>query len=212
MRREVVVGVDAATAWGLVGRPELLHLWFPGVVACRVEGETRTITLGTGLTLDEAILTLDPLQRRFQYRIRGGFFTEHLASVDVIALAERTCLVTYASDAAPAAMAVVLGGATAAALAELKHRLEADHETEHAAPRSRRHGSPKPSAVCSTSNSATTCPSSSTMHAACASVAQSTPPWRMVGSCMSASSLLQQWGSTRWSMDVSAGRSLIGAR
>ena len=133
VRREVVVSVDAATAWSLVGRPELLHLWFPGVVGCRVEGTTRTVTLGSGLTLDEAILTLDPLQRRFQYRIRGGVFTEHLASVDVIALDERTCLVTYASDAAPAAMAVVLGGATTAALAELKRRLEAGHQTEHAA-------------------------------------------------------------------------------
>ena len=133
VRREVAVDVDAATAWSLVGRPELLHLWFPGVVGCRVEGTTRTVTLGSGLTLDEAILTLDPLQRRFQYRIGGGFFTEHLASVDVIALDERTCLVTYASDAAPAAMAVVLGGATAAALAELKRRLEAGHQTEHAA-------------------------------------------------------------------------------
>ncbi|HKY65239.1 MAG TPA: SRPBCC family protein [Acidimicrobiales bacterium] len=133
VRREVVVGVDAATAWSLVGRPELLHLWFPGVVGCRVEGTTRTVTLGSGLTLDEAILTRDPLQRRFQYRIRGGLFTEHLASVDVIALDERSCLVTYASDAAPAAMAVVLGGATAAALAELKRRLEAGHQTEHAA-------------------------------------------------------------------------------
>lgn len=125
VRREVVVGVDAATAWRVVGRPELLHHWFPGVVGCRVAGATRTVTLGTGLTLDEAILTLDPLQRRFQYRITGGFFTEHLASVDVIGLDDRTCLVTYASDAAPAAMAVVLGGATAAALAELKRGLEA---------------------------------------------------------------------------------------
>ena len=133
VRREVVVDVDAATAWSLVGRPELLHLWFPGVVGCRVEGATRTVTLRSGLTLDEAILTRDPLQRRFQYRIRGGLFTEHLASVDVIALDERSCLVTYASDAAPAAMAVVLGGATAAALAELKRRLEAGHQTEHAA-------------------------------------------------------------------------------
>src|SRR3954447_25319926 len=33
----------------------------------------------------------------------------------------------------------------------------------------------------------------------------------MVGLCISASSLLHQWGSTRWSQDVSAGRSLIGA-
>lgn len=125
MRREVVIGVDADAAWGVVGRPDQLHRWFPGIVDCHVDGDVRTVTLGTGLTLDETILTHDPLQRRFQYRITGGFFTEHLASLDVIALDDTSCLVTYASDAAPAAMAVVLGGATASALAELKRQLEA---------------------------------------------------------------------------------------
>jgi Polyketide cyclase / dehydrase and lipid transport len=125
VRREVVVGVDAETAWGIVGRPDLLHHWFPGVVACEVAGDVRTVTLASGLTLDETILTCDPLQRRFQYRISGGFFTEHLASLDVIALDEGSCLVSYASDAAPAAMAVVLGGATGDALAELRRLLEA---------------------------------------------------------------------------------------
>lgn len=124
VRREVVVGVDADTAWHVVGRPELLHHWFPGVVDCRVDGDVREVTLATGLTLDETILTCDPLQRRFQYRISGGFFADHLASLDVIPLEDDTCLVTYATDADPAAMAVVLGGATGAALAELRRRLE----------------------------------------------------------------------------------------
>ena len=125
VRREVVIGVDADTAWGVVGRPELLHRWFPGIVACEVAGDVRTVTLATGLTLDETILTCDPLQRRFQYRIAGGFFTEHLASVDVIPLDDATCMVIYASDAAPATMAVVLGGATGGALVELRRLLEA---------------------------------------------------------------------------------------
>jgi carbon monoxide dehydrogenase subunit G len=124
VRREVVVGVDADTAWGVVGRPDVLHHWFPGIVGCEVAGDVRTVTLATGLTLDETILTHDPLQRRFQYRITGGFFTEHLASIDVVPLDERTCLVTYATDAAPATMAIVLGGATGGALAELRRLLE----------------------------------------------------------------------------------------
>jgi hypothetical protein len=124
VRREVVIGVDADTAWRVVGRPDLLHHWFPGVVGCEVAGDVRTVTLATGLTFEEAILTRDPLLRRFQYRISGGIFTEHLASVDVIALDETSCLVTYATDAAPAAMAVVLGGASGDALAELRRLLE----------------------------------------------------------------------------------------
>lgn len=125
VRREVVVEVDAAAAWRVIGRPELLHHWFPGVVACEVVGDTRTVTLATGLSLDEAILTNDALARRFQYRITGGLFTEHLGTIDVIALGPGRCLVTYGSDAAPATMAVVLGGATGAALAELRRQLEA---------------------------------------------------------------------------------------
>jgi carbon monoxide dehydrogenase subunit G len=124
VRREIAIGVSADEAWAVVGRPEALHEWFPGIVDCRVEGDQRTITLGTGLTLQETILTNDPLQRRFQYRIAGAPFMEHLASLDVIALSDDRCLVTYASDADPTTMAVVLGGAMAAALEELRRQLE----------------------------------------------------------------------------------------
>jgi polyketide cyclase/dehydrase/lipid transport protein len=124
VRRELAIDVSADEAWALAGRPELIHTWFPGIVDCTVEGDRRTITLATGATVDEAILTNDPLQRRFQYRIEGGLLREHLGSIDVVPLADRRCLVTYASDADPAAMAIVLGGATAAALAELRRRLE----------------------------------------------------------------------------------------
>ena len=116
--------MSADRAWEIVGRPDVLHHWFPGIVDCKVDGATRTITTGVGLTLTEDILTNDPLQRRFQYRISGGFFKEHLASIDVIELAADRCLVTYASDADPATMAIVLGGATAGALAELASQLE----------------------------------------------------------------------------------------
>ena len=125
VRREVVVEVDADDARRVLGRPQLLHHWFPGVVDCQVVGDTRTVTLATGLTLDETILTNDALLRRFQYRIVGGFFTEHLATMDVIALEPGRCLITYGTDAAPATMAIVLGGATEAALAELRRQLEA---------------------------------------------------------------------------------------
>jgi hypothetical protein len=124
-RRQRVIEVSADAAWAVVGRPELLHHWFPGIVDCVVDGSTRTITTGVGLSLVEDILTNDPLQRRFQYRIAGGLFREHLASIDVIPLGADRCIVTYASDADPATMAIVLGGAMEGALAELARQLEA---------------------------------------------------------------------------------------
>ncbi len=124
VRRERVIAVPADAAWRVVTRAELLHLWFPGIVACAVEGDTRTITLGSGMSLPETLLTNDPLQRRFQYRIAGGLFAEHLGTIDVIALGDERCLVVYSSDADPATMAVVLGGATGSALEELARQLE----------------------------------------------------------------------------------------
>lgn len=124
-RREVVIAVSAGEAWAVVGRPELLHHWFPGMTDCSVDGDQRTIHLGSGMAMVETILTNDPIQRRFQYRVAGGFFSEHLGTIDVIALDDRHCLVVYASDAAPAAMALVLGGATGGALEELRRQLEA---------------------------------------------------------------------------------------
>ena len=125
VRRERAIDVPAEEAWAVVGRADLLHLWFPGIVACAVDGNTRTVTLGSGMSLPEALLTNDPLQRRFQYRISGGFFTEHLGTIDVISLGEARCLVVYSSDADPATMAVVLGGATGGALDELARQLGA---------------------------------------------------------------------------------------
>lgn len=123
-RRERVIEVSADRAWQVVGRPELLHLWFPGIVDCKVEGSQRTITTGIGIDLVEEIVTNDPIQRRFQYRISGGFFREHLGTIDVLALGDDRCVIVYASDVDPAPMAVVLGGATAGALEELAAQLE----------------------------------------------------------------------------------------
>ena len=125
VRRAVTIAVDADEAWSVLGRPELLHHWFPGIVACTVEGDQRTVTLGSGITLAETILTSDPLQRRFQYRVDGGLLREHLATIDVHELEPGRCLVSYATDAAPAAMALTLGGATQGALEELRRQLEA---------------------------------------------------------------------------------------
>jgi len=119
VRRERVIPAPADDVWGLVGAADRLHEWFPGIDACRIEGDVRTITTGTGLELAENLLTSDPLQRRFQYRIEGGFFREHLGTIDVIALDPASCLVVYSSDCDPATMAIVLGGATQGALDEL---------------------------------------------------------------------------------------------
>lgn len=125
LRREVRIAAPAEEVWQVVGRPELLHLWFPGVTACTVEGNTRVITTGAGIPMPEEIVTNDALQHRFQYRITAALFRNHLATVDVIDLGDGTCVVVYSTDAEPAVMALVIGGGTTGALEELKRQFDA---------------------------------------------------------------------------------------
>ncbi len=124
IRRELRIDRNAAQVWPLIGDPGRIHEWFPGIVSCTVEttedGVSRTVTLGTGIPLVEHIITNDPIARRFQYRIAGGVFKEHLGTVDVIDLGDGTCLGVYSTDAVPDVMALVIGGATGTALENIK--------------------------------------------------------------------------------------------
>ena len=117
-------GRVAAEVWALVGDPTRLPEWFPGIDACSVDGTTRVITLGSGLPMPEEILVVDPVLRRFQYRITAPVFRHHRGTIDVIDLGDATSLVVYSTDADPRAMALTIGGGTAGALDELRRLLD----------------------------------------------------------------------------------------
>jgi uncharacterized protein YndB with AHSA1/START domain len=125
IRHEVRIARPAAEVWELAGDPTRLAEWFPGIVACEVDGTNRVITMGSGLPMPEEILVRDDAQRRFQYRITAPLFVHHRGTIDVIDLGDETCLVTYQTDADPRTMALVIGGGTAGALDELKRQMEA---------------------------------------------------------------------------------------
>ena len=82
-------------AWGLLGAPGRVHEWFPGIDSCTVDGDQRVVVTGSGIPLPEQLLTVDPVLRRFQYRITAPLFTEHLSTIDVHDLGDGTCLVVY---------------------------------------------------------------------------------------------------------------------
>jgi len=124
IRHHVRIHRTAAEVWALVGDPARLHEWFPGIVACAVDGTTRVITTGTGMPMPEEILVNDPGQRRFQYRITAPVFQFHRGTIDVIDLDDGTCLVVYQTDADPRTMALVIAGGAAGALRELHRQME----------------------------------------------------------------------------------------
>lgn len=125
MRHHARVPATADDVWNVVGRPELLHLWFPGIVSCSVAEHdgvvTRTIVTGSGVSMPEQIVTHDHLLRRFQYRITAALFRQHLATIDVLDLGDES-VVVYSTDADPAVMALVIGGGTLGAVRELQRQ------------------------------------------------------------------------------------------
>jgi hypothetical protein len=120
----VRIARPAEEVWGLAGDPARVHEWFPGISSCQVDRDKRMITTAAGHVINEKILTVDPLQRRFQHEADWPMCRHHLGTLDVIELDEQSCLVVYGTDAEPATMALVIGGATGAALDRLREVLE----------------------------------------------------------------------------------------
>lgn len=131
VRHEICIARSADDVWALAGDASKLHHWFPGVVDCTVEGNSRVIITGSGIPMPEEILVCDNTQRRFQYRLTTPIFKHHRGTIDVIALTDESCIVVYSTEADPRAMALVIGGGTAGALRELKRLMERDTERQH---------------------------------------------------------------------------------
>ena len=124
IRHHVRIDRPAPDVWALAGDPSRLHEWFPGIVACTVEGNQRVITTGAGLPMPEEILVQDDTQRRFQYRLTTPMVKHHRGTIDVLDLGDDTCVVVYSTEADPRTMALLIAGGAAGALDELKRQME----------------------------------------------------------------------------------------
>ena len=124
IRHHVRIDRPATDVWTLAGDPTRLHEWFPGIVACTVDGNQRVITTAAGLPMPEEILVQDDIQRRFQYRVTTPMFKHHRGTIDVLDLGDDTCVVVYSTEADPRTMALLIAGGAAGALDELKRQME----------------------------------------------------------------------------------------
>jgi hypothetical protein len=124
VRREVRIAAPAGEVWDIVSDPVRIVEWWPGVVDATIDGDVRTVVLGSGLAMPEQILTRDAIARRFQYRITSPIVREHLSTIDVFDLGDGTCLASYAADADPSTMALIIGAAGGNALQTLRDQLQ----------------------------------------------------------------------------------------
>ena len=125
IRNDVRIKRSAADVWAVVGDVARVADWFPSFESSRVEGSQRLITTRTGIALVEDILRVDHDQRRFQYAVvPNGAIKEHRATVDVIDLADGTCLLTYSTDIIPAVLALAFSGGIGEAIENLRRLME----------------------------------------------------------------------------------------
>ena len=124
VRRHVRIARPAAEVWARIGDPARIQEWFPGIASSTVDGTTRVIEMDSGLPMPEEIVTHDDVQRRFQYRITGPMFHEHLSTLDVLDLGDGTSVAVYSADANPSTMALVIAGAAGNALEHVRDEME----------------------------------------------------------------------------------------
>ncbi len=125
MRQSVFIERAADEVWNLLRDPASVTTWFPQMTDVKIDGTERAITLASGLTLIETIVSNRDDLRRFQYRLTGPLPIEtHLGTIDVIADGDNRCVVVYSTDVIPHALAFVLDGAVSDALANLKNLIE----------------------------------------------------------------------------------------
>ena len=74
----------------------------PGfVVDCRLEGDSRYLTFGNGMTIREVIVDVDDQNYRHSWSARGEPFTHHNASIQVFAEGDNTCRLVWIADFLP---------------------------------------------------------------------------------------------------------------
>jgi hypothetical protein len=101
IRREVALHCDLDSAWANLRDFGNAAVVFAGpLVDCFREGSIRRVRFATGLTVQEQLVTLDDLENRLVYSVIDGPFSQHSASMQLIAERNRVRFV-WISDFLP---------------------------------------------------------------------------------------------------------------
>ena len=127
IHREIQVRRSREDVWDAVRDVGSIHRRLvPGfVVDCRLEGDSRYLTFGNGMTIREIIVDVDDRIFRHSWSARGEPFTHHNASLQVVAEDENSCRLVWIADLLPNEIAGAIADMIEQGLRTMKATLEA---------------------------------------------------------------------------------------
>lgn len=126
LNHQIDVSASPDRVWAFVRDSSNAPRWFRGIAEARVEGNVRRMTLVNGTVVTEKIVTLDDVERRFQYSILDGLpAADHLGTIHVAEVGD-SARILYTTVGDPDELIVALGRSVEKALATAKTILEHD--------------------------------------------------------------------------------------
>jgi carbon monoxide dehydrogenase subunit G len=127
IHKEIQVRRNRDVVWDAIRDVGAIHRRLvPGfVVDCRLEGDSRYLTFGNGMTIREIIVDVDDRHYRHSWSARGAPFTHHNASIQVHAEGDDSCRLVWIADVMPHEIAEGIAEMIQQGLNTMKATLEA---------------------------------------------------------------------------------------
>ena len=123
---EELLDCPAEKAWALLRNVGAAAEAFPGVLlSSTLDGTVRTVRFANGTVAQEQIVTVDDDRMRMAYAVKGGRFTHHSASMQIVRQDARRCLFIWLSDFLPDEAAPIVRGLVVQGTAAFKRTAEA---------------------------------------------------------------------------------------
>jgi hypothetical protein len=112
IHKDIPIAAPAHEVWDAVRDFGALHTRLvPGfVLDTKLDGDVRIVSFANGTTAREQLVDCDDARRRLVYAIASERFTQHSASVQIIADGETRCRMLWTADMLPHEIASYVSG------------------------------------------------------------------------------------------------------
>lgn len=126
IQHETTLDLSAEEAWSALRQVELAHRLFAGVLTGgQLDGDLRTVTFASGMTVRERIVDVSDERRRVAYSvIEGTPMTHHNASMQIVPEGEGRSRFIWIADYLPDEFGAQMLPLIEAGTAALKRNLE----------------------------------------------------------------------------------------